>query len=343
MGNLATARAVAAADRGEGFVSATEKAVPSAAATTETSVERQEQSLLERIAQETQQRPTAMQFVGKLDEFWRLANMLANSGMVPYRKPEACMAILLRAHELAVPTSMAFSLIYHFDGKTHMAASLMMALAISRCAVQYEVLVWDENACRLRFTRPGWAPIDVEFTIADAERAGLIGTPNEKGVRTGKDNWRHYPKGMLLARSQAMGVRAIAPDYFAGEYAAEELDVDTRKAPREMPPNAKDALQRASGSDANGTSRLNAATAQAAEPHPLEAVCRRTLDLAKVETKTINQILAEHIDGEVELGIDLEKKYPAEWKQAFAESQQDQQPDSAGKADPKGSPDLFSR
>ena len=232
------------------------------------------------------------------------------------------MAILLRAHELAVPTSMAFSLIYHFDGKTHMAASLMMALAIARCRVQYEVEVWDENLCRLHFTRPGWKPIDVEFTIVDAERAGLITKPNDKGVRGGKDNWRHYPKSMLLARAQAMGVRAIAPDYFAGEYAAEEFDIDTQRPPREMPANVKAALQRSAGADEEGANRLAAATTDAAEPHPLESVCRRAMELAEVDSTKINQLLAEYTDREVELGGEIEKKYPDAWKQALGEAQE---------------------
>lgn len=283
-------------------------------------------SLLDQVVQETQQRPTAMQFVGKLDEFWRLANMLANSGLVPYRKPEPCMAILLRAHELAIPTSMAFSLIYHFDGQTHMAASLLAALAIARCGVKYDVLTWDENLCRLHFTRPGWEPLEVEFTMTDAERAGLVGKVDEKtGFRVGKkDNWRAYPKAMLFARALAMGVRAIAPDYFAGEYAAEEFDVDTRKPPREMPAAAKQALQRAAGVDADGSARLNAATAEVspqAGPHPLEAAVRRALQIAGLDTIRINRALAEAGEDITSLAWSVEEKRPEAWKQAMAEAE----------------------
>lgn len=153
-------------------------------------------------------------FVGAIEQYWRLANMLVASGMIPIKKPEAAMAIMLKAHELGIPAMHAFANLHFFDGKLVESAALMVGMAADRCGVTYEVEHWDETRCKLLFRRPGWSQaLPSEFTTEDARRAGLLT----------KDNWKKYPKAMLLARAQSQGVRAIAPDRFAGAYAAEEI------------------------------------------------------------------------------------------------------------------------
>jgi hypothetical protein len=164
---------------------------------------------------------TALGFVAHLDGHWRLANMLVRSGMLPkaLNRPEAAMAVLLKAHELNLPAMYAFANLHFFDGRLVESAALMVGMAAERCGVTYEVVEWTDERCELLFRRPGWEkPLPSVFTIEDAKRAGL----------TGKDNWRKYPKSMLLARAQAQGVRAIAPDRFGGMHSSEEV--------RDMPP-----------------------------------------------------------------------------------------------------------
>lgn len=162
---------------------------------------------------ETRTSPT-VDFVTRLDEHWRLAQMLVKSGIVPARTPEAAMAIMLKAHELGIPAMHAFANLHYFDGKLVESAQLMVGMATERCGITYEVEAWDDTRCRLLFSRPGWSkPLPSEFTIEDAKRAGLLG----------KDSWKKFPRAMLLARAQAQGVRAIAPDRFAGMYSVEEM------------------------------------------------------------------------------------------------------------------------
>lgn len=195
-------------------------------------------------------------FVDNIEGYWRLANMLVKSGMVPQKNPEAAMAILLKAHELGIPAMHAFANVHFFDGKLVESAALMVGMAAERCAVSYEVIEWNDQKCSLLFTRPGWSkPLPSEWTIEDAKRAGLLG----------KDNWRKYPKAMLLARAQAQGVRAIAPDRFAGVYASEEMDVPeyvaTGSAERL---NAE--LRSEAATNGNGAEHVDEATGEVTEP-----------------------------------------------------------------------------
>ena len=155
-----------------------------------------------------------MTFVDRIDQYWRLANMLVKSQMVAQKEPEQAMAILLKAHELGVPAMQAFASIHFFDGKIVTGSDLMAGLAAERCRVRWKVERWDDEACVMTFTRPGWESLTAEFTMKDAARAQL----------TGKDNWKKYPKDMLRWRAMARGIRTIAPDYFTGIYLEDEIE-----------------------------------------------------------------------------------------------------------------------
>lgn len=153
-------------------------------------------------------------FIATLDERWRLAKALVASGMIPQKRPEAAIAVMLKAYELGVPPMQAFGCMHFFDGKLILDSTLMDGLAASRCGVRKRILESTETVCKIEFTRPGWEPMVVQFTIKEAQAAGLVN----------KDNWKKYPKDMLAARCKARGLRLIAPDYFAGTYAVEEMD-----------------------------------------------------------------------------------------------------------------------
>lgn len=153
-------------------------------------------------------------FLATLEERWRLAKYIAASGLVPYRKPEPIIAIMLKAHELGVPPMQAFGSIHFFDGKLILESSLMDGIAATRLGVRKKILEWTDKVCRIQYSRQSWEPVVATFTIDEARNAGLLN----------KDNWKKYPKDMLAARAKARGLRMIAPDFFAGSYAVEEMD-----------------------------------------------------------------------------------------------------------------------
>jgi hypothetical protein len=154
----------------------------------------------------------AMVFMAQIAHRWNMAKMLVKSQMIPQKTPEAAIAVMLKAHELGVTPMVGFANMFFFDGKLGMSADLMTALFIQKAGGQIQVLEWTDKVCRIRFSRAGWEPSEVEYTEEDAKAAGLLG----------KQNWKNR-KAMLSARCRSMGVRLLAPDVFAGTYSTEEL------------------------------------------------------------------------------------------------------------------------
>lgn len=70
-----------------------------------------------------------------------------------------------------------------------------------------------DKKCRAKFFSPNCPDgVEVEWTIEQAQKAGL----------TGKDNWRNYPRQMLSARVQAEGVQITDPGASLGMVVTEE-------------------------------------------------------------------------------------------------------------------------
>jgi hypothetical protein len=162
-------------------------------------------------------------FAEHMDTRWRIANMLVQSGMIREKKPEAVMAIQLKAFEMGVPLMQALGGMYFVDGKVALEGHLMDALAIQRCGVKKTVLERSDARCKMTLHREGWDPLPVEYTMEDAQRAGLV-TITDDGFRSTKKNWTKHPKQMLYWRALSDGLRQIAPDYFGGTYTLDELE-----------------------------------------------------------------------------------------------------------------------
>lgn len=146
-----------------------------------------------------------------------LAQRIARTDFVPtaFRgKPEAVMAAMLTGRELGIGPMQALSKIHVIEGRPSMAAELMRAVVMR---AGHDIWVEDSNSTRVtlggkrlgseRETRVTW-------TMDDAKKAGL----------DQRQNWRKYPRAMLLARATGELCRAIFADVLAGiSYTYEEL------------------------------------------------------------------------------------------------------------------------
>lgn len=190
-----------------------------------------------------------MQFAQDLDQRWRIAQMIAKSGMTRHRKPEAIMAIMLKAYEIGVPLMQALGAMYFVDGKVAMEGHLMDALAIDRCGVTKTVHEQTIRGCRMTLHRQGWDDLDVSYMLDDAQRAGLVQEVTDDGqlvpgrVR-GKPrlNWKKHPREMYYWRALSRGLKQIAPDYFGGVYTLDELEVEAEVAERASRSGANEEL-----------------------------------------------------------------------------------------------------
>lgn len=155
-------------------------------------------------------------------EIWRdvadLAKAIAPTEFVPKGlrdKPMSVLACMLKGREVGLPEMAALGLIHVIEGRPTMAAEAMRALVLSK---GHEL--WEEEYTNSRVTlcgsRTGSDRVSkVTWTLDDAKRANLAA----------KDNWRKYPRAMLLARSTGELCRMIFADVLGGiSYTIEEIE-----------------------------------------------------------------------------------------------------------------------
>lgn len=148
---------------------------------------------------------------------WTLAQRIAATDFVPtaFRgKPEAVLAAMLTGHELGISPLQSLAKINVIEGKPSIAAELMRALVL-RAGHDLWVEESSGTKCTVVGRRKGSDHQSrVTWTLDDAKRAGL----------EGRQNWRKYPRAMLLARASSELVRQAFPEYLAGvSYSVEEL------------------------------------------------------------------------------------------------------------------------
>lgn len=151
-------------------------------------------------------------------ECFELAKAIATTPFVPEpirNNPPAVMATILRGHELGVSAMHSLQQIDFIKGRPVLRAELMRALVVSK---GHEIWTEDYTTTRVVLCgqRSGGQHVEkVTWTLDDAKRAKL----------EGRDNWRLYPKQMLLARATGDLCRLMFADVIAGmSYTLEEVD-----------------------------------------------------------------------------------------------------------------------
>lgn len=149
-----------------------------------------------------------------------MAKLLAPADLLPKHlrgKPADVFLTLQLGQELGLQPMQSIRAVHVIEGKPTMSADLMSALCQRRRDVcEYlRPVELSEKVATYETKRIGWPePMRLSFSMADAERAGLLG----------KDNWRKYPAAMLKARCLSAIVRAAYPDLMLGIYDPDELD-----------------------------------------------------------------------------------------------------------------------
>jgi hypothetical protein len=177
----------------------------------------------------------------------QLAERIAGTEFVPKAmrgKPDVVLAAILYGDEIGVGPMQALAGIHVVEGRPAPSAELMRAM-ILRAGHTLDVHEMTGIVCRisgLRAGDPETARVRVEWSLDMARAAGLVS----------KDNWRKYPRAMLLARATSDLARLLFPDVVKGlGYVAEETatDLDSWAAPEivdEAPKTPRKRVQRRS-------------------------------------------------------------------------------------------------
>jgi len=154
-----------------------------------------------------------------LDDLSRITAGLHESGLLPdgVRNPLQAMAIAHYGRTLGLDVWQSFRGIDVIKGRPHPSAALVQGLIMSSgCCDYFEPR--EQSAQRVTWAtrRTGGSGNEIvsEYTIAEAERAGLV---------RGGGNWAKHPLDMLNARCRARLGRLVYPDVVGGMYLADEV------------------------------------------------------------------------------------------------------------------------
>ena len=151
------------------------------------------------------------------ESLWKLSQRISNTPFVPTAlrgKNEAVLACVLYGAELGLGPMQSLNSIHVIEGRTAMSPELMRAM-VARHGHRIDVVENSATACEVKGMRSDTgSTATVRWTMEDAKLAGLAG----------KNNWKTYPRAMLLARATSELCRIVFPDVIAGlSYTPEEV------------------------------------------------------------------------------------------------------------------------
>ncbi|MBW7959730.1 MAG: hypothetical protein H3C69_09245 [Candidatus Promineofilum sp.] len=128
------------------------------------------------------------------------------------------MVKVMAGAEIGLPPFASMTGIHIVQGKPVIGANLIATLVKNDARYDYRIVKGDATACVLDWYENGARVGQSEFTMAEAQAAGL----------TNKPVWKQYPSDMLFARALTRGARRFAPGIFGGSpiYTPEEIGTD---------------------------------------------------------------------------------------------------------------------
>ncbi len=151
------------------------------------------------------------------DEAWRLAEILADSELVPkdFRgKPGNCLVAIQWGAEVNLGALQSVQNIAVINGRPSMWGDALIALVRSSPLCESIIETDDGHTATCRVKRRGEPEQVRTFSAEDAKQAGLQGKQGP---------WQQYPKRMRQMRARAFALRDVFADVLKGIPMAEEL------------------------------------------------------------------------------------------------------------------------
>ncbi len=159
-------------------------------------------------------------------ELERMAGAIAKSGLFGVKTTEQALSLMLLAQAEGLHPAIAARDYNIVDGRPALKADAMLARFMAAGGrVEWHELT--DAIVSATFSHPIGGTLRIEWTIAQAQRAGLVG----------KDNWKRYPRAMLRSRVVSEGIRSVYPAVITGVYTPDELHDGTEM--RDITPRAE--------------------------------------------------------------------------------------------------------
>lgn len=149
-------------------------------------------------------------------EILKMAEITAKSGLFGVKDATQAAALMLLCQAEQLHPMVACREYHVIQGRAALSSQAMLSRFL-RSGGKQEILEATDTKATVKMSHNDGGTVTMTWTIEQAQKAGLAG----------KDNWKNYPRSMLMRRAQAEAIRAIAP-WVAGnmltEAEAEDLD-----------------------------------------------------------------------------------------------------------------------
>lgn len=154
----------------------------------------------------------------------KMAPVMQKARLFGVATVEQAMAIMAKGHELGLPLTSSFQFIHIISDKPSLSPQGALALIYKSPefdGIKIEDLKDEKGnptACNVWMKRKNGIEYTASFSMADAQRAGLI-----KGTEGG---WTKYPSNMLRWRAVGYCADVVFPDVTGGMKRADEFGAD---------------------------------------------------------------------------------------------------------------------
>lgn len=158
----------------------------------------------------------------------QLGEVFAKSGWFKdSTDPAKAVVKIIAGREMGIGPMASMQGIHIIEGKPTLSANLLAAQVKRHPAYDYIPREVTNQGARIEFFQNGEPIGKSEFTMADAQKAGIAN----------KQNFKRYPKAMMFARALSQGVRWFCPDVTAGSpaYVPEELGAEVDEGGEPLP------------------------------------------------------------------------------------------------------------
>jgi hypothetical protein len=142
-----------------------------------------------------------------------MAKAMANSGLFGMKNAEQALALMLVAQAEGLhpaTAAMEFNIIQNKPART----SESILTRFQKAGGKVEWHEYNDEKVSATFSHPQGSPVLIEWDMARAKNAGLVG----------KDNWKKWPRNMLACRVISEGCRRVFPGSTGGLYTPDEVE-----------------------------------------------------------------------------------------------------------------------
>lgn len=153
-----------------------------------------------------------MNAIVSLGDIERMAHAVSKSNLFGVKTPEQAIALMLVAQAEGMHPAIAATHYHVINGRPTLKADAML----SRFQAAGGTVNWKtytDAEVTGTFSHPQGGRVDITWTVAQAQTAGL----------TGNKTWKQYPRQMLRSRCISEGIRTVYPGVTVGVYTPEEV------------------------------------------------------------------------------------------------------------------------